>query len=357
MTGHAQTVGPETAAHHTRNRAPKVETAVNKGGTMLLSRVAESVYWAGRYLERAEATARLVHVHTELFLDLPKAAGIGWTPLLALTGDGAEFGERHPDATEEEVVDFLATGTEHQGAIVTSIARAHANLRVTQAILPIEAWEVLNQLHAWAGQTRLQAVDRRTRLAWTTKLIRQCQLLSGLLEGTMSHDNAYAFLEIGRGLERADMTTRMLDVQAGILLRQPESASAYADLTWMGVLRTVSAHQMFRRTVGSTVSGAAALRFLLRDAQFPRSVERCLIEISRALLELSRHQQPMATCAAIQQLLERAEVDALGVDGPSATALHEYSDRLQGGFADLHEMLVATYFVMKPSTSTVLLSV
>jgi uncharacterized alpha-E superfamily protein len=324
---------------------------------MLLSRVAESVYWAGRYLERAEATARLVHVHTELFLDLPKAAGIGWAPLLALTGSGEAFRACHDEVSEEQVVDFLATGDDHDGAIVASIARAHANLRVTQAVLPIEAWEVLNQLHAWVDNTRLQAIDRRTRLAWTNQVIRQCQLLSGLLEGTMSHDDAYAFLEIGRGLERADMTTRILDVQAGILLGQHDGASAYADLTWMGVLRSLSAHQMFRRTVGSSVSGPAALRFLLRDPQLPRSVERCLIEISRALLELSRHHQPMAACAVIQQLLERTDLDSPEGEGPTAAALHEYSERLQDGFAALHELLVATYFQMKPSTSTVLLSV
>jgi uncharacterized alpha-E superfamily protein len=330
---------------------------MSQGDTMLLSRVAESVYWAGRYLERAEATARLVHVHTELFLDLPKAAGIGWTPLLALTGSGEAFRDRQPEISEEQVVDFLATGADHEGAIVASIARAHANLRVTQAVLPIEAWEVLNELHLWASQTCHRAVDRRTRLAWTNQLIRQCQLLSGLLEGTMSHDDAYAFLEIGRGLERADMTTRILDVQAGILLGQHDGASAYADLTWLGVLRSLSAHQMFRRTVGSSVSGPAALQFLLRDQQLPRSVERCLIEISRALLELSRHHQPMAACAAIQQMLERTDLDSPEGEGPTATALHEYSNRLQDGFAALHEQLVATYFQMKPSTSTVLLSV
>lgn len=324
---------------------------MNHEGTTLLSRVAESVYWAGRHLERAETTARLVHFHTKLFLDLPKAAGVGWTPLLAMTGSDEAF--RHPKAGEEEhVVGFLATDAEHQGSIVASVAQARANLRVTQAILPSEAWEVLNQLHLWAEQTRHQAVDRRTRLGWTAQLIRQCQLLSGLLEGTMSHDDTYAFLEIGRGLERADMTTRVLDVQAGILVGQRDGATPYADLTWTGVLRSLSAHQMFRRTAGSTVTGPAALRFLLRDPQFPRSVERCLIEISRALLELCRHNDPMAGCAEVQQLLEQAELDGLG-----ATGLHDYADRLQQGLGRLHDLLVATYFQMEPSTETVLLSV
>ncbi len=324
---------------------------------MLLSRVAESVYWAGRYLERAEATARLVHVHTELFLDLPKAAGVGWTPLLAVTGSGEAFRDRKLEISEEHVVGFLAAGAEHRGSIVASVAQAHANLRMTRAILPSEAWEVLNQLNLWATATLHQALDRRTRLGWLAQLIRQCQLLSGLLEGTMSHDDTYAFLVIGRYLERADMTTRILDVQAGILIDQPDGATPYADLTWIAVLRSLCAHQMFRRSAGPTVSGPAAMHFLLRDPQFPRSVERCLIEISRALLELCRHNDPMAGSAEVQQLLEKAELDLLGVDKPSAAALHDYATRLQQGLGGLHDQLVATYFQMEPMTSTVLLPI
>ena len=322
---------------------------------MLLSRVAESVYWAGRYIERAESTARLVHVHTELFLDLPKAAGVGWAPLLAVTGTGDDFRHRHTRTNEERVVAFLAASTEHQGSVVASIAQAHANLRVTQAVVPSEAWGVLNQLHMWATKTRHEAVDRRTRLAWTAMLIGQCQLFSGVLEGTMSHDDTYAFLQIGRGLERADMTTRVLDVQAGTLLAQRDVSSPYADLMWMGVLRSLSAQQMYRRIAGPMVSGLSALQFLLRDPQFPRSVERCLIEVSRALLELCRNNDPMAGCAELQQLLEETDIASLAAGKSSAAALHEYADRLQQGLSKLHQLLVMTYFQMEPSPSAVLL--
>ncbi|MDQ1515532.1 MAG: hypothetical protein QOE80_1362 [Actinomycetota bacterium] len=322
---------------------------MNQDGTVLLSRVARSVYWAGRHLERAEATARLVHVHTKLFLDLPKAAGIGWRPLLAVAGSGEAFRHGHPEASEEHVVAFLATDAEHQGSIVGSVAQAHASLRVTQAILPSEAWEVLNQLHSWTAQTRHQAVDRRTRLGWMAYVIGQCQLLSGTLEGAMSHDDTYAFLEIGRSLERADMTTRVLDIQAGVLADQLDSATPYADLTWTGVLRSLSAYQMFLRTAGSAMTGPAALRFLLRDPQFPRSVERCLIVISGALLELCRHDDPMEGCTEAQRLLTEAELDTL-----ATTGLHHYVDRLQQGLGALHDVLVATYFPVEPSTETVL---
>lgn len=327
---------------------------MNGEGPVLLSRVAESVYWAARYLERAEATARLVNVHTELFLDLPKAAGMGWAPLLAVSGSRDAFGLRHTRVSEEKVVHFLTASAENPGSIISSVKQAHANLRVTQAILPSEAWGVLNQLHVWAAETRLEAVGRRTRLAWTSRFISQCRLFAGLLDGTMSHDDTYAFFEIGRGLERADMTTRVLDIQAGTLVAQPAGAGPFAELMWTGMLRSLSAHQMFRRIAGPMVTGPAALAFLLRDPQFPRSVEHCLIEISRALLEVCRHNDPMAGCADVQQVLEQTDLSSLGEGKKSAAALHEYVDRLQQGLARLHEVLVNTYFELEPSTIRVL---
>ena len=328
---------------------------------MLLSRVAEAVYWSGRYLERTEATARLVKVHTELFLDLPRAAGLTWSPLLAVTGSKASFDEHYDEANEENIIRFLTVDANGQDSILASLTAARHNFRVTRNVLPAAAWEQLNQLYLWIAQSRGQAVDRRTRLAWMDRVIRDCQLMRGLLAGTMSHDAAYSFLEVGSLLERADMTSRVLDVQAGVLtggnftsgngstggnayVADP-SASTYGDVTWMAVLRSLSAQQMFRRTVRTGISGPEALRFLLRDAQFPRSVEHCLVGVSRALLELPRYELAMAGCAHVQQLLEDADVSVLVSEG-----LHEYVDALQVGIAALHDALTETYFV--PATTS-----
>ena len=319
---------------------------------MLLSRVAECVYWAGRYVERAEATARLVKVHTELYLDLPKAAGLSWSPLLAVTGSGESFRELDAEATEDSVVGFLASNVDNPGSIVSSLAKARENLRSTRAVFPRAAWEVLNELHLTAMATRRDAVARRTRLGWMDQVMRRCQMLSGALDGTMSHDDAYSFLEIGRFVERADMTTRVLDVQAGIIVGGAAELQPYADITWMSVLGMLGADQMFRRTAQCGVSGPKALRFLLKDPQFPRSVECCLTGMSRALLELPRYEEPMSGCADMQELLERAMVDELAVEG-----LHEYVDRLQLCLGEMHELLTDTYFrrSVAPTESTELL--
>jgi uncharacterized alpha-E superfamily protein len=312
---------------------------MNPARSPLLSRVAASVYWTGRYLERAEAVARLIRVHTELYLDLPRSAGVGWAPLLAVTGTEEAFAARFDDVAEDDVVRFLAVDEDNPGSVLSSLAAARDNLRRTRATFPGSSWEVLNQLHHWANHTVEGAVDRRSRLSWMEQVIGRCQLLTGLLAGVMSHDAAYAFLEIGRNLERADMTTRVLDVQAGILTGAlHDGLSPYADVTWMSVLRSLSAQQMFRRAVGA-VSGPEALRFLLKDAPFPRSVEHCLTQISRALLELPRYDAPMAGCAALQRLLEGVDVEALAESG-----LHEYVDELQLGIAALDERLDETYF-------------
>jgi uncharacterized alpha-E superfamily protein len=320
--------------------------------SMLLSRIAESVYWAGRYLERVEATARLIRVQTELFLDLPRSAGVGWTALLAVTGSGEDFVGRYRDSTEEEdVIAFLAVDGDHSGSIVASLAQARHNLRITRSLLPRSAWEEINQLFLWTTETRTQAVDRRTRILWMDGVIRRCHLLAGLCSGTMAHDECYSFLEIGRCVERADMTTRVLDVQAHILLGQRDTeVQPYADVTWMGVLRSLEAVQVLRRQMPAAgASGSDALGLLLKDPQFPRSVEHCLTRVSRSLLELPRYDEPMAACAAVQKVLEDLEVSEL-----SGSGLHELVDSLQDGIAYLHELVADTYFSLAPHDSAVL---
>jgi uncharacterized alpha-E superfamily protein len=317
---------------------------------VLLSRVAEAVYWAGRYAERAEATARLVEVHTEFFLDLPKSAGVGWSPLLAVTGSSDVFSTQFSDAVEDEVVAFLAVDADNPGSVISSLAKARANFRVSGTVLPPLAWEVLNRLYLWALDTSPQAVDRRTRMAWMDHVVRQCQLFTGSLAGTMCHDESYSFLEIGRFIDRADMTTRVIDVQAEILIGQGADMSRpYADITWMNVLHSLATRQMFLQHGHWGAAGPEALRFLLKDPRFPRSVEHCLTKVSRCLLELPAHNEPMAGCASVQGQLEDADLAQLAQAG-----VHRFTHRLQQGLSRLHDLITGTYFGSARSGSAVL---
>ncbi|MGB5758898.1 MAG: alpha-E domain-containing protein [Acidimicrobiales bacterium] len=316
---------------------------------LLLSRVAESAYWAGRYLERAEGTARLIRSHSDLIIDLPRSATLGWRPLLAVLGLEAEdesvLTPGEFTATEERVVALLAADPEMSSSVVASIGAVHRNLRLTRAVMPIEAAEVLTELHGFVSETAGRAVDRKTRSGWLSAVIRQCQTLTGILADTMSHDDAYSFFTIGRQLERADLTSRVLDVQANVLThRCGDALEPYLDISWFAALRSVSALQAFRRS-GLPATPEAKVSFLLRDPKCPRTVESCLVETARWLLEIPGHGEPMARCASTQGLLEQADPATLVASG-----LHDFTDDLQLAIGQIHQSIAASWF--KPVSTT-----
>lgn len=306
---------------------------------VLLSRVAEAAYWAGRYLERAEATARLVRCHTDLYLDLPRSAGLTWSPLLAVLGTSTAFDGAGRPPSEDEVVAFLTHDRTGQSSISASLGAVHENLRVTRPLLPTEAAEVLNELHTHVRTTAARAVPRAGRIEWLTGVIRRCQTLNGLLIDTMSHDDCFSFFTIGRQLERADMTTRILDVQSEVLMgRARAEVAPHAEVCWASALKSLNAFDSYRRRHSGT-RAVDTLHFLLRDAQCPRSVDACLTEVARRMLELPRHEEAMAASAAVGDLLRRAEVDVL-VDA----GLHDFVDTVQRSLDDVHSAIGATWF-------------
>ncbi|MCB0997028.1 MAG: alpha-E domain-containing protein [Acidimicrobiales bacterium] len=307
---------------------------------LLLSRIAEHAYWAGRYLERAEGTARLVSTHSDLIVDLPRAATVGWRPLLAVLGvDPAEVGVTDFPA-EEDVIGVLVADDTYPGSVRSSVAAVFRNLRQMRAVLPADAVELLIELHHRVEDTASDAIDRRTRRAWLTAVIRSCQTLTAVLNETMSHDDAYCFFTVGRQLERADLTTRVLDVQGSILTRRATGPlEPYLDLCFFAALRSVGALQPFRRT-GVPPSAEATVSFLLQDPKCPRTVEHCLVEAGRWLLEIPGHAPAMAACAAVQRTLHDVDALALVSDGT-----HEIVDELQRGIAEIHDQMTASWFL------------
>ena len=307
---------------------------------MLLSRVAETVYWMARYIERAEDTARIVLTHTNLVLDLPPSIGLGWEPLLAITGSGEQFYQRYDTPSEERVVRFLIADPKNSSSVLSSLFIARENLRTTRAVVPRSAWEALNDAYQYAKEQVTSGTSRRGRYEYLRRIIEHAQKLVGLLDGTMSHDRTYDFLCMGRALERADMTTRLLDVRAGNLLpRRPEESAAFEDIQWMGVLRSVSAYQMYRRHVHVRVTGPQVLKFLLQDREFPRSVFHCVEQLERCLRGYARSETSLHLLGRARRMVRDAKLNTLAWEG-----LHEFIDALQIVLGKLHEDLTKTYF-------------
>jgi uncharacterized alpha-E superfamily protein len=328
---------------------------------MLLARVAESMYWMGRYVERAECTARILIEHCNLHVDLPRGYEVGWEPLLHLTGTNelydnqGEEGDEAPAMTEEAVLRFLISDPANAGAITVALGHARENLRTTRSVVPREAWEILNGLYVHAVERADEGIDRRSRFRYLRGIVRDSQTLAGLLAGTMNHDEAYAFLSLGRLLERADMTTRVLDVRAESLA--PEVKGGYRpfdNVQWMGVLKSVGAYQMYRRSVGPQVRASSAVRFLLQDQQFPRSVTHCLDQMSRFLKGLPHPQAALDATADALLLVHEAPLPTVAVRSATHAnvVLHDLVDRVQIALGQVSDEIDATYFRLPVAAGT-----
>jgi uncharacterized alpha-E superfamily protein len=327
----------------------------------MLSRVAQNIYWMARYVERAEDTARIINVNTNLLLDLPRNMTFGWLPLIFIVGAEKLFFEKDPNrlADENAVVKFLIGDSENPGSIISSLASARENLRTTRDTVPQEAWEQINGLYIYA---RDHVPTRRGRFEFLRRVIHGAQQINGMLAGSMSRNAAYDFVWLGRFLERADMTTRILDVRSANLLSRTDQMAAlkqtqeqsgqtqvaavereeqnpFESIQWMSVLKSLSAYQMYRQQVRLRVGGPDVLKFLLQDESFPRAVSFCLKQLEICLRELPKNAAPLATIDALKQRLNAAEVPKLADAG-----LHEFIDQFQVGLGELHHRIAAAYF-------------
>jgi uncharacterized alpha-E superfamily protein len=307
---------------------------------MLLSSVAEHLYWLARYIERAENTARIILVHNNLMLDMPRRIAIGWDPLVYIMGSMEAFRERYGEASERNVVRFLVSDKANASCITCSLGQARENLRTIRAIVPRAAWETLNDLHEYAREQSSSGINRRGRYAYMKRVVDYCQLLVGKLSATMSHDTAYEFLRIGRFMERADMTSRVIDVRATNLLpRQHDELKPFDDIQWKSVLDLVMAYQMYRRKVHVGVRGREALRFLLQEEDFPRSIHFCLAGVDHCLRRLPGSEAVLRVLGRAQRMAQQFIV------GDDVTAgLNDFINDLQLIHTEVHRQLAATYF-------------
>ena len=310
----------------------------------MLARVVENVYWLSRYLERAENTARIIGVNTNLLLDLPGGIAPGWLPLVDISGNRAEydrkFGGKATRGEERDVVTFLIADKDNPGSICSSLHYARENARTLREILPTEAWELLNEFIGDCTRNVESAINKRTRFEVLKRIVITLQTIAGMLDGTMNRNDAYTFSVLGRNLERADMTSRIVDVRSAQLLpvETPE-LRPFESVQWMSVLKSLSGYQMYRLKMRSRVKRADVLQFLLRDDQFPRSCQFCLTQLEASLSPLPRSEGVLEVLETARRFIERAPLATLDQPG-----LHELIDKIQLRINDVHNGIAQIYF-------------
>lgn len=306
----------------------------------MLSRVASNLFWLGRYLERAENTARIINVNANLLLDFPKHIKLGWEPIVDIISERDYFHESYENASEENVVNFMVGDVKNPSSINSALHAARENARTIREIIPREAWEQINSLYLFIKENKDEALNRRYRYAYLNKIILANQAITGLLAGTMTHDEGYDFLRLGRNLERADMTTRIIDVRsASLLLNVENEQAAFDNLQWMSVLKTLSAYQMYRRHMRLRVNRKDVLRFLLQEGKFPRSLKHTLQQAEFCLAELPNNDEIITLVTSAKEKLTSTTPEAL-----EQNELHDFIDTLQKAINDIHNKTAETYF-------------
>jgi uncharacterized alpha-E superfamily protein len=317
----------------------------------MLSRVANSVYWMNRYVERAENVARFLDVNINLTLDLGDTMKEQWGPLVDTTGDRPEFERKFGLPTRENVWEFLTFDLENANSIVSCLRSARENARSIREIIPSEMWEELNKAYLLVrGTDTAAAIDHPHEFLGQVKV--SSQLVLGMTDSAMSRGEAWHFAQLGRLLERADKTSRILDVKYFILLPSTAEVGTPLDLIqWSALLKSASAFQMYHRSRGR-ISPSRVADFLILDREFARAMRFCLNHAERSLHAITGSPRGKGHTLAEQQLnLLGSQFDFAYIQDIIEEGLHEFVDRFQTRLNDVDDAVYQTFFAARPVES------
>ncbi|MFV3076150.1 alpha-E domain-containing protein [Niveispirillum fermenti] len=319
--------------------------------TALLARYAECIFWMARYMERAENLARILDVHETFARD--SFGATNWLPILRLNADEKRFFEFYPVASVKNVLNFYVLDQQNPTSIVAAVCAARENARQLRPLISTEMWTQINvfynRLLAWSPADLAQHNIQRL----CNYIKEACQTHTGITEGTFFRDQGWHFYNLGRNLERADQTTRLLDIKYHTLLPSPRDVGTPIDISqWNSLLRSAAGYHAFRRVYPRGMTPAAVAGFLLFNDNFPRSVQVCVREVDSLLTRLnSKYRLRRGTLPLERSDELRGDLTNQTIDAVIAQGLHEYLDGLQINFGKLSNDIAQAFFMVDQNGS------
>ncbi|MEM7079100.1 MAG: alpha-E domain-containing protein [Pseudomonadota bacterium] len=315
-------------------------------GGHTLSSTAQRVYWLGRYLERVGSTARLISVNANLMIDLPMRMPLGWLPLVDILAQEDLFRTLYPDVESAEPIDierqvarFLLSDRRNPGSLLSALDFARENTRTLRGVLPRSTFEHINEAHMYTKDALAEPLSRTRRRNGLQHISERMQQIDGFLSATMLHDANWNFLRMGNFIERADMTTRIIDLRTANLLPDETHLTPFADTQWRSVVSSLDAQQSYAASTQAPINQPDVLEFLLQNRELPRSLLRCFSTIRNCLRDLPKNKPPLEQIEKMRRQLQRARVRNL--DGPR---LHKFIDARQKQLFTLHQKITNNYF-------------
>jgi uncharacterized alpha-E superfamily protein len=322
----------------------------------MLSRVADSIYWLNRYIERAENVARFVDVNLNLMLDLPLGMTQQWEPLVLTTGDLQLFKEKYGEATADKVIQFLTFDADYSNSILSCVCMARENARSVREIISSEMWEEVNAFYFMVKEAA-QKQPKTTLPSFFTEVKLSSHRFAGVMDATMTHNEGWHFGHMGRLLERADKTARILDVKYFYLLPSARWVGTPLDqIQWIALLKSASAYEMYRKCQ-HRITPSNVAEFLILDRQFPRSVSFCLSQVQRSLHEITS--TPRGTwCNGAERAIGRlcSQLGYLTIEDVIEIGLHEFLDQMQIQINRIGDELGSTFFGLEPISQSLVAS-
>lgn len=310
----------------------------------MLSRVAECIYWMSRQAERAENLARFIEVTLHMMLDQPEHMIDPWEPLVQVTGDNEWFEAKYGKATLQNVVQFLAFDREYHSSMISCLYSARENARCVREALSSEAFEQLNDFYHFVRDTSADQLTDPTA-DFFDQVRSQAMMWAGVLDNTMPHNMGWHFMNVGRLLERADKTSRILDVKYfNLLPRVEDVGTAVDDLQWSTLLLAISGFEAYRRE-HHLMDVEKIVQFFIFHRTFPRSIYSCVAGADWSIREIEQESGSETAGTATQQLaVLRHRLKNTNVKEVIAGGMHQFVDRLQLELNQIGDSLGRDYF-------------
>ncbi len=321
----------------------------------MLSRVANSIFWISRYLERAENAARLIETQLHMILDLPslREDPNAWKPLVDITGDGDYFSEKLGAPTMENVIFFHTFDSAYPHSIKSCLTAARENARSVREVIPSEIWEMINKLYLEVASMGTSFKAFKSPHKFYSDIKMMSHLILGIAYSTMSRGEAWHFAQLGRYLERADKTSRILDVKYFIILPTVDYVGSSMDnVQWSALLKSTSSFEMYRKRF-NLISPQNIVDFLIFDREFPRSIIYCVNHAEQSLFRIMG--TPMGT---FKNELERqfgklsGKLNYSNVSEVMSIGLHDFLDDIQTDLNGLGDAIFENFFAIKHLTDS-----
>lgn len=315
----------------------------------MLSRVADSLYWMARYIERAENNSRILDVNLQVTLDDENTGvdgdKIDWEPILATLEDQKLFHSLYAVTNAETVCEFVTFAKENPNSIRSSVAAARENARTVREYISSEMWERINGLYLWLNSAGARQMFATSAIDFFRHVVDCSHQFHGTTAATLTHGEGWHFLQIGKYLERADSTSRILDLKYHILLPRGEEVGGNVDtVQWQAVLKSCSAFEAYRKIYTGQVTPWTVAEFIILHDSFPRSVRFCVDGVDAALHRISGCDRTHF-CSDAERLSGKllSDLNYARIADIFKIGLHQYLDGIQLRLIEISSAMHSKY--------------